>query len=619
MLNAYLFLLTYHLRQILSQNKYPPESLQKKSSLRFLDRFIPENLLDDASDRFKARTLLILVGTLLLLSALSMALVIAVDQSVPFRRLFTISLIALQPLALVFMWYYKNTREASWYIVMMVFITVMFIDHNNASFGGAFTITWILPTSISVMLLGGVAAMKVTFIAIIGMSFNFILYKFGLLPDPITAQEQWVNIEYIITICIILIVAFCLYGLHSMTRQREQELFFEIEGRKAIAKELEKAKDIAEQTAKNKSMFLATMSHELRTPLNSILGNAELLSREQLQGKTETRVNGIVSAGQLLLSIINDVLDLSKFDSYGIELDIETYDISEQIKKISRMLDAMVKPGVELILEGVEESVYIKADQKRFSQVILNLVSNAVKYTEQGSIKISLVQNHGEGIAITVQDTGIGISEKDAKNLFQDFVQVRKHANRQVEGTGLGLAIVRRIVEKMGGDIRLESDEGKGSQFTVRLPLEILPTDQVEEKKSEQNNTAEYDFSSLRVLIVDDVAMNCIILKALLEELNIQDIIEKYDGEEALELIQQGSQFDVILMDIRMPKMDGLEASQLIRKLAYDKPIIAVTANAFEEDRQACLNAGMNDFLSKPIEIEKLKEVLQNTLYPWPE
>ena len=604
----------------MSQIKYPPNALlHKKSSLRFLDRFIPENLLADTSERFKARTLLLLVGTLLILSAFSMALVIAVDQSVPFRRLFTIGLIALQPLTLAFMWHYKSTAEASYYTVVMTLLTVMFIDYNNASVGGAFTILWILPISLSVMLLGSVTALKITFLAILGMSFNFILYRLDLLPDPITAQEKWLNIEYIISICVILIVTFCLYGLHSMTRKREQELFFEIEGRKAIAKELEKAKDIAEQTAKNKSMFLATMSHELRTPLNSILGNAELLSREQLQGKTETRVNGIVSAGQLLLSIINDVLDLSKFDSYGIELDIEAYDISEQIKKISRMLDAMVKPGVELILEGVEEAVYIKADQKRFSQVILNLVSNAVKYTEQGSIKISLVQNHGEGIAITVQDTGIGISEKDAKNLFQDFVQVRKHANRQVEGTGLGLAIVRRIVEKMGGDIRLESDEGKGSQFTVRLPLEILPTDQVEEKKSEQNNTAEYDFSSLRVLIVDDVAMNCIILKALLEELNIQDIIEKYDGEEALELIQQGSQFDVILMDIRMPKMDGLEASQLIRKLAYDKPIIAVTANAFEEDRQACLNAGMNDFLSKPIEIEKLKEVLQNTLYPRPE
>lgn len=574
--------------------------------------------MDDASDRFKARTLLILVGTLLLLSALSMALVIAVDQSVPLRRLFTISLISLQPLALAFMWYYRSTREASWYIVMMVFITVMFIDHNNASFGGAFTITWILPTSLSVMLLGGVAALKITFLAILGMSFNFTLYKLGLLPDPITAQEKWLNIEFMISICIILIVTFCLYGLHSMTRQRERELFFEIEERKAIAKELEKARDIAEQAAKNKSMFLATMSHELRTPLNSILGNAELLSREELQGKTETRVKGIFSAGQLLISIINDVLDLSKFDSYGIELDLETYDISEQIKKISRMLDAMVKPGVELILEGVEDAIYIKADHKRLSQVIINLVSNAIKYTEQGSIKVSLVQNSDEGVSIAVQDTGIGIAEEDAKNLFQDFVQVRKHANRQVEGTGLGLAIVRRIVDKMGGDIRLQSDEGKGSRFIVRLPLEILPKAQVEEKVPEQS-TLEYDFSSLRVLIVDDVAMNCIILKALLEELGIQHLAEEHDGEDAVELIRQGSHYDVILMDIRMPKMDGLEASQLIRGLGYDKPIIAVTANAFDEDKQACLKVGMNNFLTKPIEIEKLKEVLLTTLYPKPE
>ena len=599
----------------MSQIKYPPEPIQKHSSLRFLDRFIPVNLLDDTSDRFKARTLLILVGTLLFLSAFSMALVIAVDQSVPFRRLFTISLIALQPLALAFMWYCKSTREASWYIVIMVFITVMFIDHNNASFGGAFTITWILPTSLSVMLLGGVAALKITCLAILGMSFNFTLYKLDLLPDPITAQEKWLNIEFIVSISIILIVTFCLYGLHSMTRQRERELYFEIEERKAIAKELEKAKDIAEQAAKNKSMFLATMSHELRTPLNSILGNAELLSRQQLQGKTDTRVNGIISAGQLLISIINDVLDLSKFDSYGIELEIDTYDISEQIKKISRMLDAMVKPGVELILEGVEEAVYIKADQKRLSQVIMNLISNAIKYTEQGRINVALVQNVGEGISIIIKDTGVGISNEDAKNLFQDFVQVKKHANRQVEGTGLGLAIVKRIVDKMGGSILLESEEGKGSEFIVRLPSEILAKGHIEEKESEQS-TLEYDFSSLRVLIVDDIAMNCIILKALLEELGIKHVAEEHDGEEAVELIRQGSQFDVILMDVRMPKMDGLEASQLIRTLAYDKPIIAVTANAFEADKQACLQAGMNDFLSKPIEIEKLKELLQNSLTP---
>jgi signal transduction histidine kinase/CheY-like chemotaxis protein len=604
----------------LSQIKNTPNLLtHKKSSLRFLDKFIPDNLLADVSERFKARTLLILVSTLLLLSTISMVLVIIVDQSVPFRRLFTISLIALQPLAFAFMWYFKSTREASWYIVMMVIITVMFIDHNNASFGGAFTITWILPTSLSVMLLGGVAAMKITILAILGMSFNFALYKLELLPEPITAQDKWLNIEYMISISIILIVTFCLYGLHSMTRQREQELFLEIEGRKKIAQELEAAKNIAEQAAKNKTMFLATMSHELRTPLNSILGNAELLSREQLQGNIGTRVNDIHSAGQLLISIINDVLDLSKFDSQGVELDLETYDISDQIKRVYRMMEARVRPGVDFILEGVEKAVYIKADQNRLSQVILNLVSNALKFTEQGSVKVSLEQVAGEGIHIIVQDTGVGISKEDALGLFQDFVQVRKHANRQVEGTGLGLAIVQRIVNRMGGSIALDSEEGKGSIFRVQLPVEILPKAQLKAKETFQKDLKEPDFSPLRVLIVDDVAMNCIILKALLQELGIKHITEVYDGNDVVELIQQGEQFDVILMDIRMPKMDGLEASQLIRALAYDKPIIAVTANAFDEDKQECLNSGMNNFLAKPIEIEKLKEVLQETLGQRPE
>ena len=589
--------------------------ISKKLSLRFLDRFIPENLLFDTSERFKARTLFLLVSILFLLSAISMSFVVAVDQTVPLRRLITISLIGFQALSVVIMWRYKNTHQASWYLVALLLATVMFIDHNNNSFGGPFTITWILPTSLSAMLLGGRVALKVTLLAIMGMSINFTLYKLGLLPDPISAKEKWLNLEFGISICIILIVTFCLYGLHSMTRQREQELFFEIEERKAIAKELEEAKDIAEQAAKNKAMFLATMSHELRTPLNSILGNAALLSREQLQVKTETRVNGIVSAGQLLISIINDVLDLSKFDSYGIELDLEIYDISAQVKKLRRMMDALLKPGVDFILEGVDEALFVKADQKRLSQVILNLLSNAVKYTEQGSITVALVQNVDEGIILTITDTGIGISKEDAKSLFQDFVQVRKHANRHVEGTGLGLAIVKRIVDKMDGTIGLESEEGKGSQFIVRLPLVVLPKEQVDVQEATQDELDEYDFSSLRVLVVDDIAMNCIILKALLEELGIQDIAEEHDGEEAVELIRQGSQFDVILMDIRMPNMDGLEASQLIRGLAYDKPIIAVTANAFDKDKQACLEAGMDNVLSKPIEIEELKAVLKNTLY----
>jgi signal transduction histidine kinase/CheY-like chemotaxis protein len=599
---------------LIQKHQLPSLLDQDKSILTFLDRFIPDVILADVSERFRSRNLVLMVSILLLLALISMSMVIAVDQTLNERRLITITLISLQPISLCLMWWKKSIREASWYVVVMVAITIMYIDYNNASFQGAFSITWMLPTTITVMLLGGRAALKVTFVAILGMSLNFALLKAGLLPDPITPPKKWVNVEFIISISIMLIVTFSVYALSRMAKQKEQELSSEIESRKQIAKELEEAKDIAEQAAANKSMFLATMSHELRTPLNSILGNAELLSRQELEEKTGARVSDIHSAGQLLISIINDILDLSKFDSYGIELNEEVYDISAQLNRIHRMMETTVKPGVEFILDGVTEAIYINSDQNRISQVILNLVSNAAKFTETGSIRLSLTQqNHG--LTIVVQDTGVGISDEDASNLFQDFVQVRKHANRQVEGTGLGLAIIQRIIDRMGGTITLDSIEGTGSKFIIKLPLDILTIDRAEENKKPHDSDIKDDLSSLSVLIVDDVAMNCIILKALLEELGITNITEEHDGEEAVALIKQGSEFDVILMDIRMPKMDGLEASQLIRSLAYKKHIIAVTANAFDEDRKACLESGMDDFLSKPIELDKLRGLLEGIIY----
>lgn len=580
--------------------------------LIFLDKLIPNSILNDASECFKARTLIIMVSILVLLATISMTLIIAVDKSLPTRRLITISLISLQPFAIWLMWHKQKTLQAAWYVVSLLAVTVMYIDYNNESFKGAFSIIWMLPTTIAVMLLGGRAALKVTFISIIGMSINFTLLQQGMLPAPITPPAKWLNAEFIISISIMLIVTFSVYALAKMAKQKEQALSTEIESRKRIADELKEAKDIAEQAAENKSMFLATMSHELRTPLNSILGNAELLSREKLEQKTGSRISDIYSSGQLLISIINDILDLSKFDTYGIELNNETYDISDQIKRIHRMMEAKLKPGVRFVLEGTDSPIYINSDQNRLSQVILNLVSNAVKFTETGQITVALICEQSS-IILQVKDTGVGISEDDAKNLFQDFVQVRKHANRQVEGTGLGLAIIQRIIDRMGGTITLDSKEGKGSTFTVKLPIKTeelsaaMHTPEIENPKMAIDNNV----SSLNLLIVDDVPMNCIILDALLEELGITQITEEHDGEEAVAMIRKDPSFDMVLMDIRMPKMDGLEASKLIRELGYNQPIIAVTANAFEEDKQACLDAGMSDFLSKPIELEKLKAVLE--------
>lgn len=570
----------------------------------------------NVSERFKARTLIVIVCILLVLSAVSMALVIAVDNTLPQRRLITILLIALQPFAFVLMWFSRSTKEAAWFTVVLLLLTVFYIDYNNQSFKGAFSIIWMLPSTLSVMLLGGKPGLNVALASIVGMSLNFFLLKVGVLPEAITPPEKWLHAEFVISISIMVIVTFCVFGLYTMARQRELELTFEIEARKRFARELEAEKDISEKALANKSMFLATMSHELRTPLNSILGNAELLAKskqltstDELRIQEESRINDIFVSSQLLKSIINDVLDISKLDTYGIELHKENYDISEQLKQLHRMMLPKVKPDVEFTVVGIDTSVEIYADQNRLAQVVLNLMSNALKFTESGQVLVELKYENNQFFELIFKDTGVGISSEDAKHLFEDFVQVRKHANRQVEGTGLGLAIVKRIVDKMNGTIELDSAEGQGSTFSIKLPIEVTPPNS-DNKSSEEKKLMTQDLSTKRLLIVDDVAMNCIILKALLESVGVQQIEEDNDGSQAVERVKQDQGFDAILMDVRMPKMDGLEASQLIREMGYEKPIIAVTANAFEEDRKTCLEAGMSNFLSKPIDMEKLKAVL---------
>ncbi len=584
----------------------------KSRFLAVLDRIIPHSILQDTSERFKARALVLITAIVCLLSVISMILIISVDNSVPLRRWLTIALISLQPLALGIMWYSHNASRACWYVVILLCLTVMYINFNNSSLLGPFSILWMLPTSLAAMLLSGRAAFQIALLSLIGMSINYTLLRYDLLPPAITDEHQWLKSKYIISITIILIVTFCLYVLSRMERLKEYELSKEIETRKRIAQELEEAKTLAEQAYHNKSMFLATMSHELRTPLNSIIGNSELLHQQPFDKETLARVHDIHAAGQLLLSIVNDVLDLSKLDSYGIDLHTHVYDLAEQMQRIHRMMEIKVKPGVSFTLHGVDKPLLVEADEHRVSQIVLNLVANALKFTDQGEVSLSLRKESEQSISIQVKDTGIGISEKDAAALFQDFVQIRQHKHRQLEGTGLGLAIAQRLVSRMNGKIDLVSSPGEGSCFTVHLPLSMVTpaADDVVDKSIQQE--AEMDFSRLTVLIVDDVDMNCMVLKALLEAFDVSQITMKHDGEEALELIRQGELFDVIFMDMRMPKMDGLEATALIRKHGYQKAIVAITANAFDEDKQACIEAGMNSFISKPIQLEDLKNVLQD-------
>ncbi|KZZ68487.1 hypothetical protein A3763_14240 [Oleiphilus sp. HI0128] len=222
----------------------------------------------------------------------------------------------------------------------------------------------------------------------------------------------------------------------------------------------------------------------------------------------------------------------------------------------------------------------------------------------------------GDGqLKIQVSDTGNGISEENQKRLFQDFVQVGDDTQKHMEGTGLGLAITRRIVERMEGDIQVYSSLGKGTTMAVYLPVELVEEPQTDQDPDIASNSLnDVDYSAVRVLIVDDVEMNCVMLEALLNSLGISNCEVERDGLDAVNRIKQDDNFDILLMDVRMPIMNGLDATRQIRELGYDKPVIALTANAFEEDQEGCLEAGMEHFLAKPLRLEDLQSVLNKAL-----
>ncbi|WP_156495042.1 response regulator, partial [Oleiphilus sp. HI0128] len=233
----------------------------------------------------------------------------------------------------------------------------------------------------------------------------------------------------------------------------------------------------------------------------------------------------------------------------------------------------------------------------------------------QGHIGLSMSMLGDGQLKIQVSDTGNGISEENQKRLFQDFVQVGDDTQKHMEGTGLGLAITRRIVERMEGDIQVYSSLGKGTTMAVYLPVELVEEPQTDQDPDIASNSLnDVDYSAVRVLIVDDVEMNCVMLEALLNSLGISNCEVERDGLDAVNRIKQDDNFDILLMDVRMPIMNGLDATRQIRELGYDKPVIALTANAFEEDQEGCLEAGMEHFLAKPLRLEDLQSVLNKAL-----
>lgn len=378
-----------------------------------------------------------------------------------------------------------------------------------------------------------------------------------------------------------------------------------------------KAKDDAESANRAKSYFLATMSHEIRTPLNAVINLSELLAETRLNDQQRHLLDGICEGGRALLQLVNDVLDFSKIEAGKLEIMPTPFNLRLLLDGLADLYGKQASEkglALEFNLDA-QLPAMVESDPARVRQIMQNLLSNAIKFTDHGFVRVSVSPEPNEAspelCRFTVQDSGIGIAQEHLGSLFQEFHQLDSGLDRRFGGTGLGLAIVARLVEHMGGTLGVESRLGDGSCFWFTLPMPSVNPQWVVPPLQPLTPTPG------RILLVEDSPTNQIVACALLEKLGCQ--VEAVNtGLAALTRVQQVP-FDLVLMDISMPGMDGMEATRQIRALGGEfsqLPIVAMTAHAFAQDRASCLAAGMNDYLSKPLQRERLHEVVACWLQP---
>jgi signal transduction histidine kinase/AmiR/NasT family two-component response regulator len=447
-------------------------------------------------------------------------------------------------------------------------------------------------------------------------------YEIEQVQDKLSQKEQQLAKSRLITYLFIalsaLILILALIVVYFLRQKQKAASLLKQQNR-----EIEKARNRAEQSEKFKERFLASMSHEIRTPLNAVIGMTTLLLDEPQQPKTENYLRNIQQAGEHLTGIINEILDLSRIDAGKLELHEAPFSIQKLLEEIENLFEVRAREkDIQMIIHKDERTPdWVLGDVGRIRQVLLNLAGNAMKFTERGSVQIKTISGeYDDGKALVnfiVEDTGPGIPKELQTEIFEEFVQADNGADQKIKGTGLGLSIARKLVERMGGILSLDSEPGKGSVFSFTIPL-ILSSKEAYLAIQKEKELSELALKGyFRILVVEDNPSNQIVTEGMLEKiLPESSTILAEDGYKALALLEK-EKFDLVLMDIRMPGIDGYETTRRLRLLSDGNakvPVIALTASVIRADIQHCLEAGMDGYVPKPVSRGTLTKAIRDQL-----